>query len=350
MRLPEFIATVEQPTPGSGAAPRATLRSIAYERDAAGVIQFGRVLAVTDFGDFNGLSFTDVDATDNRTMELEYVPADPSTYLVNLVSAQRLRAGSFGAGTVVREARSFYDEDLPASAPRRGRLTTQIAMSDETNPTTTFGYDDFGNLTRITDPRGATTTLEYETRFQTFLAKSTNALGQSTALSYVADPALCSGTPPIGAGLVFGVRSPNDPSARISRLSYEPELVTVTDENGNRRRRRIDAFGNLTQVEEVTPSETLITRYAYDAAGQLREVIDPAENRTTIEYDLLGRRRRIVDPDAGAKTFEYDAAGTLTLERAEATSTSITFEYEELNRLKRRLVRGQLESEFFYDT
>jgi RHS repeat-associated protein len=138
------------------------------------------------------------------------------------------------------------------------------------------------------------------------------------------------------------------PGLRISTTSYNRGVTTAVDPNGRTRRTTTDPFGNVVQVQEVRPSETLTTRYVYDVAGSLRSVTDTEGNVTTIEYDRLGRRRRMVDPDIGEKTFAYDAGGNVV--REVGASREVTFEYDIVDRLSVRRVDGAVDRQVSYDS
>ncbi|HET8946568.1 MAG TPA: RHS repeat-associated core domain-containing protein, partial [Candidatus Polarisedimenticolia bacterium] len=65
---------------------------------------------------------------------------------------------------------------------------------------------------------------------------------------------------------------------------------------------------------EVLPGTTLalLTRYDYDALGELYQVTDNAGNATIHTFDRLGRRTTTRSPDGGLVGFEYDSASNLT--------------------------------------
>ena len=226
VRLPATMLSTELALAGSSAAPRITAMEMRYERDAAGLIQLGRVSAMIGYGEVSGpvsASVVDLDASDTRTMELEYAPADPVSHLPSLVSVTPLRGGLPGEGAVVRETRSFYDEDLGGGTPRRGKLTRSVAVlgeSGQPDPTTTFSYDAFGNMKSVTSPRanaaqgGGTTTMDYDATFKTFVVQMTNAAGHAAQLFYEPTTASCAGGPPIGSASSTQSRDPTIPLRR----------------------------------------------------------------------------------------------------------------------------------------
>ncbi len=101
---------------------------------------------------------------------------------------------------------------------------------------------------------------------------------------------------------------------RVQSLAYVQGLVTATDANQNVTRTTLDVFGRVTTVEESGLPGTPVTRYEYDALGQLTRLIDSGANETVVEYDALGRKTRLVEPDAGESLYNYDGNGNLTFE------------------------------------
>jgi YD repeat-containing protein len=69
------------------------------------------------------------------------------------------------------------------------------------------------------------------------------------------------------------------------------------------------------------------TVYAYDAAGRLLSLTDPADNTTTWLYDALGRVNSETNELEKTRSFEYDGAGRLTKRIDRRTGYAIEFEY-----------------------
>ena len=98
---------------------------------------------------------------------------------------------------------------------------------------------------------------------------------------------------------------------------------TTIDAKNNKTTLLKDGLG--LQVLQVAPMNT-VTRFEYDAVGQLRKSTDPDTISTTYTYDMLGRLIRLVHPDAGIDRYHYDAAGNLT-SHVNALSDSIQYRY-----------------------
>ncbi|MFC0625839.1 RHS repeat-associated core domain-containing protein [Kribbella deserti] len=94
------------------------------------------------------------------------------------------------------------------------------------------------------------------------------------------------------------------------------------------------------------------TAYAYNEAGQLTSVVDPAGNSWSFEYDIRGRKIKDVDPDKGITTYTYDDLDQLT-SSTDARGTKLFFFYDNIGRktaVREGSPTGTLRSEWTYDT
>lgn len=239
------------------ASPRAMAATFLYDG-------FGNVTERVDFGEVAlpaGDTLVDLVPGDTRMTEVEYAVAAgvPSPYLVNRIRRQRVRQGLPGAGAVLRETHYDFDGDVSGSAaPTRGLLTRKIDVrvpGTSSGPTTTYGYDAYGNLAWVRDARvnagqgGGDTLFAVDGRWHAFRVSVTNALGHVSHLS-TTTPAGCSAYP-AAAGIVQEERGPNVTAA-------EPGL-----------RRCLDAFGRV--VRERAPLDLAETRWLYvDTPGAAR--------------------------------------------------------------------------------
>jgi YD repeat-containing protein len=99
---------------------------------------------------------------------------------------------------------------------------------------------------------------------------------------------------------VFGKETKfTHPDTRFRTRTYAPGLVTITNENGKIKRHFLDAYGQLTRVEEVNGAETYVTQYVYDAAGSLTSVVNHLGHYTRMKYDPVGRKEAMCDPNMG---------------------------------------------------
>ncbi|MEU6879173.1 DNRLRE domain-containing protein [Streptomyces sp. NPDC046712] len=209
-----------------------------------------------------------------------------------------------------------------------------------------FGYDTFGNLTTVTDPKGVATTGtagDYTTKYEY------NAYGQLTkATDANGNPTTNSEFSPTGYPATI-----TDALNKSTAFVYDErgQVTEVTDALGKKTTQTYDTFGRplVSKVPKDQAAGVLITTPApdydandnvtrstspngavstavYDAADQLKEATAPANNGTaprksTYVYDKVGHLKSTTEPKgnlAGAAagsfttTNHYDSIYQLT--------------------------------------
>jgi YD repeat-containing protein len=104
-------------------------------------------------------------------------------------------------------------------------------------------------------------------------------------------------------------------------------------------------------VQQVRGSTTYTTGYAYDAAGNVKQVTDPAGKATDYQFDDLGRLVKVTSPNTGVTLYLYDLAGNLAAKKEDATGTprATLYEYDGLDRLTRVDFPSDADWLFTYD-
>lgn len=97
--------------------------------------------------------------------------------------------------------------------------------------------------------------------------------------------------------------------ARDSSRFESGQLVSVTDEKGNKLAFTRDAAGRTTEAKDASGRALAYTR---DANGRLTKITDPAGRPVSFAYDGSGRLASVTDPLANTTAFAYDASGRLT--------------------------------------
>jgi len=189
---------------------------------------YGNHTQVVDYGD---AALTGDERT--RTSTYGY---NTGAYIVSLPLSEATYSGtSATAQARIDESRSYYDgATTPSVAPTRGNVTQTDRWNNQTGGYVVASrtqYDGFGNVTQVTDARGATTTTTYDATYHLFPTRTCNALTQCTASTW--DPAL-------------GV------------------ATDVTDENGG------------------------VTHTGYDVLGRKTSETDPAGATTTWQFVGVG--------------------------------------------------------------
>ncbi|GLW06009.1 hypothetical protein Misp01_11390 [Microtetraspora sp. NBRC 13810] len=204
-------------------------------------------------------------------------------------SEGRTRTTSFDkAGRIVSTT-------VPAYAPPGGIPIT---------PTFRSTYDDAGQLISTTDPRGYSTTYEYD------------ALGRQVR---VTDPTPQGQTPGRWVkeyDLVGEVLATVDPSGARIEATYDDLGRKITETTIERTpataayitKLEYNDAGFLIKSTAPGPGNRS-TGYQVNPAGEITDVTDPLGHKTTSLYDLAGRLTRVTDALFNATTIDYDLAG-----------------------------------------
>lgn len=209
-----------------------------------------------------------------------------------------------------------------------------------------FGYDGFGNLTTVTDPKGVATTSvdgDYTTTYEHdsygLLTKATDANGNATTNSEFG---------PTGYPAKI-----TDALGKSTRYAYDErgQVLEVTDALGKKTTQAYDAFGRpkagtvakdqaagvfITtpapvydandNITESTAPNGAVSTAVYDAADQMTSATAPKDTstspdrRTTYAYDKVGNLKTVTEPK-----------GTLTT--SDATDYVTTNHYDEIYQL-----------------
>ncbi|WP_204105006.1 MULTISPECIES: DUF6531 domain-containing protein, partial [Spirulina sp. CCY15215] len=171
------------------------------------------------------------------------------------------------------------------------RVKTETLITTESGPegwTTTYKYDNQGNLLNETDPNGEITRYTYGNYGR--LLTETDPLGNTTTYTYS----------PRG-----NLRSSKDAEGNVTQYDYDlrGNLLSLTDANQKVTRFTYDNFGN---VKTVTDAEGNVTEYDYDLNGNRtqetrKNVTQPDGTKADIisywNYDKEGRVQFYTDPE-----------------------------------------------------
>ncbi len=215
------------------------------------------------------------------------------------------------------------------------------------NLETTFDYNAWGDVTSITDPRGNTTTFEFDnerrmtlktecTPFEFESSWEYDDNGQKTSFSRETgevDPALQTWQwSYLANGLTQTI---TDPAGNETNFEYDNvgRLSERIDAENRRWRYQYDAVGRISVVTDPMgkPSETR----TYTDNGLLETITDARNNTTEYEYDGFDRLKKRIYPDATFEGYTYNANNqvlTLTTRAGDV----ITNTYDVLTRLETR--------------
>ncbi|WP_258024269.1 LamG-like jellyroll fold domain-containing protein [Streptomyces bambusae] len=208
---------------------------------------------------------------------------------------------TFGDITDARDARGHTARTEVDSLGR----PTAVTLPDYTPPggttitsTTRTTYDKLGRPTSTADALGRTTHYEYDQLDQ--LVRRTDP---------VADP---TGTTPSQPGEIKGING-----GGLSTFTWTPTglQLSATDPTGSRTTATYDQLGRqltATTVERKPTLQNLTTRYHWDDAGNQTASVTPEGRRSTAEHNAAGEVLKAVDPAGGTTTFTYDSLGRTT--------------------------------------
>jgi len=196
----------------------------------------------------------------------------------------------------------YYDDPDNAFLPTR--------VIDKNGKMTSFEYDDYGNLTKVTDPRGTETT--YNLDYTDFvLGRISSVQVVNTTQSYNKTVAEYDYYEP--SGLVQWIKTlkpgTTDGSTVQTNFTYDSlgNILTV-DAPGNNAATRIVTTYNYTtdggysqstklgQPLTVTDNLGHVTHFRYDARGNIISVTDAIGNVTKYSYNIAGQRVLTVLP------------------------------------------------------
>lgn len=325
------IAVVETPKPGSPLSPRT--RSFTYEPI------WQRVASMTDAR--GTVTTYGYDGRGN----LAQVVADAGPGRLNLTSAStydeygRVLTEADPVGTVTR-----YTYDAFSN------LTSVVADwgPGRLNVTTGFTHDAVGNPVTQTDPNGRTTTTTYDAARRVvsvtapFPFDSGNSLVRTTN-QYDPD------------GRVIAVTRTNGADPQVTRTEYSNtgQVLARADPNGHRT---VFAYDAADRLERVTLPLAVgrTTRYRYDAAGRLVQLIDNTGTAAeTYAYTANGRRASLTNGRGATTDYGYDGfdrlAQTLYPLGSTGTRTSEAFSYDAGDNVLTRTTRAGGVIGFAYD-
>lgn len=290
------------------------------------------VPALRDDGNATTVSFS---ARATTTVTFTVTGVSTSTTNIGLAELQAWAPAAVVTNPATRTLTStntYGDTDHP------GQVT---AITDARGKTTTLHYDTAGNLTSSVDAAGNTTSATYDAagnKTSTTSARgnvNANApptSGSSSSTSGAAvDPADFTTTYTYDAA--GRLTSTSDPLGHTSTLAYDADgnLVTTTDATGKSATTTYDAAGRPTKV---TAADGSVTTAAYDDAGRVTSTTDAAGKTTATTYDPLGRALTTTDTAGRVTTATYDLAGQLTTS-TDALGVTTTNTYDEGGQLKK---------------
>ena len=259
-------------------------------------------------------------------------------------NADRLLSESKGGATVVSYSYDAVGQKglLSSLTDANGRIITynytarnQLASVVDTAGTTTYGYDQNGNETSISNPNGTTVTKGYDNASQLTSVVNKNSSGTTlSSFSYVldADGRRKSCTEANGDVVSYGYDW-------ASRLTSESRTGTnaysrsyVLDPAGNRTSQTVGGVTTnftLNSDDQLTAtSGGIVNSYGYNANGE-QTSRTLSGTAYTLSYDYEGQLTSIVQ-GANTTSFTYDALGRRMSRTAGGVTTSFLYDGEKV--------------------
>ncbi|MFF5340151.1 DNRLRE domain-containing protein [Streptomyces althioticus] len=336
--------------------PSGLVRRTAYTYDAGGA-----VLTATRTG--TGGTRTEKvtyerDTTGDLTREtVENGTADlVTTYEVDdrglVVSTTAPRGNATGADPAAYTTDYTYDALGRPVATRDAPVTGETRQTAATTvrPTTTIGYNTFGETTDVRAPNGDVTHTEYDragratsTTLPAYTPPgATSPLPGEVTRSYDAAGNLTSETDALGRVTTYAydqlgnlakvtLPAPEDGAAApVSTFTYDllSEQLSATGPTGARTEATYDDLGRQvtsTVIERRPVPGAFTTTLAYDDAGNLRSTTSPTGLTTTGSYNVAGDQLTATDTAGGVTAYTYGPTGlptTVTTPQGRTISTT----------------------------
>jgi RHS repeat-associated protein len=223
-----------------------------------------------------------------------------------------------------RRVKTIYD-DLTFEKTDYDEIGRNISRTDQAGKVTRFEYDELSRLKRVTDALNQETRYGYDELGNQLT--QTDALSRVTRFEYDKLGRRIKRTLPLGQSETYG-------------YNIVGNMISRTDFNG---KTTIYGYDEMNRLRTKTPDPSLsqpTVSYTYTLTGR-RETMTDASGVTSYGYDNRDRLRSKATPQ-GTLTYSYDAAGNLeTMNSSNTNGVSVTYGYDELNRLSTTTDNGK---------
>lgn len=275
------------------------------------------------------------DAKQNKT-EYEYDAKGNLTKVTNALEQIVLKIASYNSHGNPLEVLDANEVKTELSYDVHGRLLSTTSDGS----TTSFSYDNVGNLGKTIFPDGKT--IEYKYNAANRLTEIIDGEGNKLKLTLDA----------VGNILTQDVLDKNGDITRKQTWVYDDfdrskESITVDDRKtlfnydsndnliklSNALNNSVNfTFDELDRLTQVTDAISGITRFNYDNQGNITRVTDPEDMVTQYSYDKVGNLLKLISPDTGQTVNTYNEADNL-LTSTDSRGITATYSYDELHRL-----------------
>ena len=221
----------------------------------------------------------------------------------------------------------------------RQRLLSSAVTTSAGVLTTSYTYDNAGNLTKKTLPDGSALSYGYDAAHR--LTGITDLLGGSVALTLDANGDVTQSlvkqatTTQYSHAATFDalgrrLKSTSGATAKSTAWVYDADgnATSVTDPNSHVTGQAFDA---LNRAKTLTDPATYNVTVTYDSNDNPLTVTDENGHTTSYVYDGFGEMIQQISPDSGATVYHYDGDGNLT-QSVDASANTVNRTYDVLDR------------------
>jgi RHS repeat-associated protein len=255
-------------------------------------------------------------------------------------------------GNVLRETVAGTTTTYTYAQLKDGTIKNRVASkTDRSGNTTRFAYDERGNLVNVTDAMGGVTTHIYSAKGDRLSTQ--DPLGHMTTFEYDAYGQVKTRTDALG-GTTLTRRDERgrpvhitDARGRSTQYGYDTlnRVIERTDALGQVHTWTYDPVGNRTSE---TDEANRTTRFGYDAADRLVSITHALGATKTMSYDEQGNKTRETDFRGNLTTFTYDLADRMT-DRLEPLGRQTQWQYDRGGNVLSETDALGRETQFAYD-
>jgi len=336
---------------------RRTLLQISYD-------QYGNGHTAYEYGDY--------DVTGDERTSVRGIHPNTTDYITGLPAYENIYAAIGTAGPLLKQTLNEYDQNgTYAAPPTKGILVRRRAWDNQTGGyvTRSFAHDAWGNVISETDPRGFTTTTEYDSTYHLYETKKCNALGHCSTKSWDGGQGLVLSETDINGGVTsythdalgrpLQTKLPDGSTETFAYLSWgRPDLQrirrTLSDgskeglwtevyEDGLGRRYKTVKKGGLVQESLYNDGSTRVWKQsAWYGPGETPQY-------QVFSFDGLGRLRRVTNPDGTYGQHVYGNGYVVTFDELGQERVEWRDAYGQKSQIREKNGGSYLYTKYQYD-
>ena len=314
--------------------------------------EMGRVLTMTDSRGVSRFSYdalgrmvSVIDALnhetrfkyDNNGNKIEEINARQQITTFEYDAADRLSRVNHPDGTSMSYTYNFrgqkLTETIAGPPPSGGFLAPELAF-DSFSRTTTYSYDNAGQLTKVVFADDSEITFTYD---EVGRVKSATDERNKT-YTYEYDP---------NCGCTDRLTRNIDPSGNPSTFTYDAAGRTISFVDANNRETKYE-YDVRDQLVKTTYADNTTQTNIYDGMGHGISSTDQEGRETRFTYDEKGNMLSVVDALNQTTQFTYDAQNNL-LSSTDSLGRTTRYEYDALNRVIKRILPLGMSDLYTYD-